>query len=222
LVKANNTLFYYDAAGNLIKKNSPEKESIYEYDAENKLIAYSNGKDKVTFEYDGEGRRISKTVTGNKIIFINNPTARISKVLAETDSKGKTQKRYVYALTRLCQQSTDGTSFFLYERPSKSVALLADEKGSLIESYTYDAFGFQEGKKNSNNNYRYNAEEYDEETGLIFLRNRYYDPEIGRFISIDSTLPALSDPKELNTYPFAGNDPINHCDPTGFGNGESD
>jgi RHS repeat-associated protein len=52
------------------------------------------------------------------------------------------------------------------------------------------------------------GEEYDEETGLIYLRNRYYDPEIGRFISKDPSPGRLDRPSTLNPYCYVENNPV--------------
>ena len=60
------------------------------------------------------------------------------------------------------------------------------------------------------NPFRYAGEYFDEETGLIYLRNRYYDPETGRFISED---PAKDG---LNWYAYCGNNPVNFVDPWGL------
>ena len=66
------------------------------------------------------------------------------------------------------------------------------------------------------NPFRYRSYYFDTETGLYFLKTRYYDPEIGRFISIDDI--AYLDPTTiggLNLYAYCGNDPVNRYDPTG-------
>ena len=76
----------------------------------------------------------------------------------------------------------------------------------------YDCTAFGTQLKNSftiSNPFRYCGEYYDLSSGLIYLRNRYYDPSIGRFISED---PAKDG---LNWYAYAGNNPVRFVDPSG-------
>ena len=66
------------------------------------------------------------------------------------------------------------------------------------------------------NPFRYRGYYYDTETGLYFLKTRYYDPEIGRFITIDDI--SYIDPETingLNLYAYCGNNPVMDIDPTG-------
>jgi len=60
------------------------------------------------------------------------------------------------------------------------------------------------------NVYRYQGEALDGETGLYYMRARYYDPAAGRFLSVDS----MADEGE-HPYSYAGADPVNGHDPTG-------
>ena len=66
------------------------------------------------------------------------------------------------------------------------------------------------------NPFRYRSYYFDEETGLYYLQSRYYDPELGRFISADSI--AYLDPETLgglNLYAYCGNNPVMGIDPDG-------
>ncbi len=64
--------------------------------------------------------------------------------------------------------------------------------------------------------FRYCGEYFDKETGTIYLRARYYNPVVGRFITEDSVWGNDSDPLSLNLYTYCYNDPINYSDPSGF------
>ena len=66
------------------------------------------------------------------------------------------------------------------------------------------------------NPFRYRGYYYDTETGLYYLKTRYYDPEIGRFITIDDT--SYLDPETingLNLYAYCGNNPVMNVDANG-------
>ena len=68
------------------------------------------------------------------------------------------------------------------------------------------------GKKSVHNPFRYTGEYTDSETGLVYLRNRMYDPETGRFISEDPIRDGL------NWYAYCEGNPVNRWDPWGLNN----
>ena len=96
------------------------------------------------------------------------------------------------------------------------VVNLTDKDGKVTKSYRYDAFGVEKNiDKNDTNAFRYCGEYYDTESGTIYLRARYYDPSIGRFISRDSYSGKNEDPLSLNLYTYCHNNPILAIDPSG-------
>ncbi len=96
-----------------------------------------------------------------------------------------------------------------------------DGNGKVYGEYGYTAWGKCRIKTNINgigeiNPFRYRGYYYDEEISLYYLNARYYDPEVGRFISADS-MEYLS-PESingLNLYAYCGNNPVMNMDPTG-------
>ena len=93
---------------------------------------------------------------------------------------------------------------------------VVDESGKIVNRYQYDEWGNilhqEEGLKNP---IRYSGEYYDEESGLYYLRARYYDPSTGRFISRDSYEGQLTNPLSLNLYTYCYNNPLKYIDPSG-------
>jgi len=82
-------------------------------------------------------------------------------------------------------------SYFVYDKPGRSVVQLTDTVGNVNNSYEYDAFGnISIASENTRNDFTYVGEHLDKESGLIYLRSRYYDPQIGRFITKDPLLDA--------------------------------
>ncbi|MEX0961327.1 MAG: RHS repeat-associated core domain-containing protein [Simkaniaceae bacterium] len=221
LRKAGDTTYKYDLAGNLIKKSSPGHKAIYSYNFDNHLISYSDSSNQVLFEYDGNGNRISKTVNGIRTDYINDLVASVSQVLLkqvqEDCWKGEKTTRYVYGGSRISQSADGKTQFYLYDSIGKNISALIGSSDQVLNRYEYDAFGgLLSDEQNIPNAYKYCGEQFDDETGLIFLRNRYYDPEIGRFISKDPRLGRLDRPVTLNPYLYVSNNPVNFIDPLGL------
>ena len=79
----------------------------------------------------------------------------------------------------------------------------------MIASYYYDTFGNPVDTNDSiGNPYRYSGYQYDTETGLYYLKSRYYDSSIARFISEDAYRGSKEDPLSLNLYTYCHNEPI--------------
>ena len=97
---------------------------------------------------------------------------------------------------------------------------IISQNGQIVVQYSYTSYGVCSISGNTSlgneNPFRYKGYYYDVETGLYYLTTRYYDPEIGRFISPDSV--DYLDPQSingLNLYAYCNNDPVNYCDPSG-------
>ena len=103
----------------------------------------------------------------------------------------------------------DGAAEYYIKNIHGDVVGVTDESGNVINDYYYDAFGNEQNVTNDNNPFRYAGEYYDEESGNLYLRNRYYDSSIGRFITED---PAKDG---LNWYIYCENNPVNFVDPNG-------
>jgi RHS repeat-associated protein len=87
-----------------------------------------------------------------------------------------------------------------------------------VAEYEYDAWGnilSQTGSLASENPYRYAGYRYDEVTGLYYLMSRYYDANIGRFLTRDTFHGFGDEPQSLNQYAYAHNNPVMNIDPDG-------
>ena len=101
-----------------------------------------------------------------------------------------------------------------------SVTALAEtnETGTVVtDTYTYDAYGTLLKKTGTtDNDYLYTGEQYNEATGIYYLRARYMNPETGTFISMDSYAGSLDNPVSLHKYLYANANPVMYTDPTGY------
>ena len=115
-------------------------------------------------------------------------------------------------------RSTD--LYMLHEGKVGSITHAVDMNGSIRNEYDYDTFGTRTNVKTansgSNQHFGYTGEMSDPESGLLYLRARYYDPSIGRFISADPYLGRMAEPVTQNRYIYVHNNPLLFVDPEGL------
>jgi len=152
-------------------------------------------------------------------------------ILLETDGDGKILAYYFHtpavdhpvAMLRDLDHSGSFTSneVFSYTRDHLgSIRELVDFNGKVVQRYRYSTFGKTTVEKANgstdhqlvDNIFAYTGREYDSDTQFYGYRNRYYSPEMGRFISPD---PIGLQSGDLNFYRYVKNNPMNHVDPTG-------
>ena len=217
--KTEETAYSYDANGNQITKTAESKTEINIYDGLNQLIGFTDGETTASYKYNADGLRTSKTVDGKTINHIWDGSKQI--VVDMDDSDWYSAEVYVRGtnlLAKFSKQSGNVKTNYQYytQNAHGDVVNLTDAQGAITKSYKYDAFGVEQNIDDADSNvFRYCGEYYDSESGTIYLRARYYDPTIGRFISRDSVTGENTDPLSLNLYTYCHNNPIIGTDPSG-------
>ena len=217
--KTEETAYSYDANGNQITKTAESKTETNTYDGLNQLIGFTDGETTASYKYNADGLRTSKTVDGKTINHIWDGNKQI--VVDMDDSDWYSAEVYVRGtnlLAKFSKQSGNVKTDYQYytQNAHGDVVNLTDSTGAITKSYKYDAFGVEQNIDDSDSNaFRYCGEYYDSESGTIYLRARYYDPTIGRFISRDSYAGEINDPLSLNFYTYCENNPIYGIDPNG-------
>ncbi|WP_434155749.1 RHS repeat-associated core domain-containing protein [Pseudomonas sp. JZ134] len=92
--------------------------------------------------------------------------------------------------------------------------LESDSAGNIKHTYEYDAYG-QTKLDRPGNGPGFTGQINDSSSGLTYMRARYYDPSIGRFLSIDPESPNPGNIYNFNRYAYANNNPYVYSDPTG-------
>ena len=193
--------------------NRLNENVVNHYNALNQLTQMLTRNYKVSFTYDAAGLRTSKTVNGEKTVFVWDG----DQLVLELSGSGKVQKRYIRGNDLVyADKGTDTEKQYYVTDPHGNVVQLTDESGKVTKTYEYDSFG-NEVKPDSrdDNPFRYCGEYYDRETGEVYLRARYYQPNIGRFLTRDSYTGQDDEPQSLHLYTYCENDGVNAWDPSG-------
>ena len=122
---------------------------------------------------------------------------------------------YVWGLGLISQTTGSTTSYPLADGLG-STAALTDSSGTVTATYKYDVFGaVRSSTGTGSTDFRFAGQQDDPALGYQYLRARYYDPAIGRFISKDAFGGFRGGPQSQNSYAYALNSPVTHIDPTG-------
>ena len=135
---------------------------------------------------------------------------------------------FIYDQSGIAGIKYNNATYFYRKDAQGNISAILDSNGNIVVEYKYDSWG-NHAVLDANgadiasathignlNPFRYRGYYYDAETGLYFLKTRYYDPEVGRFITIDDI--SYIDPETingLNLYAYCGNNPVMGYDPDG-------
>ena len=177
--------------------------------------------------------------------YLNDPqnATGYSQVLRETHTDPTTQQitkvlDYTWGLQGIAQtvstyangQPTGSTTDVFGLDGHGSVRVLTNMAATIAQLYVYDAYGNMKAIYNVVNGafhfvslnaadalttYLYSGQQFDSQTGMQYLRARYYDPNTGRFNQLDKFLGSFRDPLSLHKYLYTHGNPINNVDPSG-------
>ena len=214
------TTYAYDAVDRLTDVNTLPGSGGQTYTWDNNGSLTSNG--QLKFTYNNAGRMTqAQGITATQVYTYNGDGLLINRNSA----------RYVWdQASDLPQLLSDGSIFYVpgvgqwngtswvYELTDGlgSVRQLSDAQGNIVQRYDYSPFGevvAAEGKRPST--LQYTGEQSDGDTGLIYLRARWYDPATGRFTTRDPFHGFAVFPQTQNPYVYTNNNPVNLTDPSG-------
>lgn len=212
--------FEYDANGSMTGKlNGAGTKLVHlEYDQRRlaKVMGVNNQVSGLSFDYDANAYRIQKQSTaGTKKYLLEGEHLEAvyngNNQVTATYLRGAVIDEVINGFEKNASGVMENRTF--HHDQVNSVVALSDHNGSKVQSIAYGPFGESLGTAagSSQNAMQYTGREKDSETGLYYYRARYYDPEIGRFVSEDP----IGFLGGINFYAYVDNNPLVNNDPTG-------
>lgn len=219
--RSRDVFYSYDLNGNLIRKQQATTTRELRWDARNTLTAVlDNGAVTSRYDYCYSGLRVKRSAQGQQVEYVLDDKF----VLSEQDGSVGThpmRRRYHYSTQPLAESEVSGASRFttwLNIEAQGSVTDATQTDGSVRSARQYDAWGqYRNGTapRADQPKLGYTGHQFDAETGLVYARARYYDPELGLFLSRDPKTAAVQDAPWLHRYLYGRSNPLAFVDKSG-------
>ena len=210
LISYNGTSISYDADGNMLSTPLGDKWGALTYNSENMLMEVTvSGSAIAAYTYDAEGNRSAKTEKGVTTTYVVDTNAALSRVLMATENGEMTY--YIYGLGLIAQENSDGYKTYHYDSRGSTTAI-TEINGNVTDRIYYDPYGSIVSRTGTTDTPFLYVGQYGVETdesGLYYMRARYYNPQIQRFINVDPVRD------NNNWYTYADGNSISSIDPMG-------
>ena len=182
---------------------------------------------EIRFFYNADGLRTRKqAVLGGRIIETTDYTlhGKLVTEMKHSTAEGTDVLHFFYdAQSRPAMVKWNGVMYSYVHNLQGDIVAILDCEGNKVVEYRYDAWGKSLGTDGTLktslgllNPFRYRGYVYDEETGLYYLRSRYYGAETGRFVCADAIIATNSDIFSINVFLYCKNNPITSTDTSGY------
>ena len=212
LIEYNGEEVKYDADGNMIYGPLNGKMAEFEYDCRNRLVSAGG----ISYEYDAENNRISQTENGAKTEYVvDSNSSSLTRILT-AEKEGDTTY-YIYGIGLIAQEN--GNEYLIYHFNNiGSTEAVTNIDGEIVETFDYGPYGELLSENKCSIMFLYNGElgVATDSNGLYYMRARYYNPEIKRFINQDVMTGSIVNTPTLNRYAYVNGNPISLNDPFGL------
>lgn len=214
--KTNGTdTFTYDAAGNTTTRHlATGVNQALTWDSEGHLSQVKNpttGKQYASYLYDASGALLIQRNPYETVLYLNGQEIHLPL------GGIATAVRHITAPGGVAVAETANTFAYQFANPQNTAELSIDAVTLNVTRRFYDIYGRVRGAAPGAwpDENGFLNQPADSNTGLDLMGARNYDPLAGRFVSVDSVLED-SDPNQMGGYTYAGDNPVNHSDPSGL------
>lgn len=192
--------------------------NTFAYSARGEMTSATVGGVTETFAYDGWGRLVARTVSGQTWRYLYGNLDQQLQVTAAVEPDGTldvldyTDSGYLFSILR------GATRYYVSTDQVGSPRVVSNASGAAVKTVSYSAFGevLSDSAPGFELPIGYAGGTSDPFANVVHMGVRAYDPASGRFMSRD---PLGLAGGAVNLFSYAGGDPIQYSDPTGFGSG---
>ncbi len=231
--------FTWDDWGNLTRQWTPSSTLSFEFDEFNHLSKITDeyhNKTLASFSYDENGFITSRQIDGEATFLVYDGLNPIAEMTKAPDGNTWLVKRFFlygpgidYILGMVEFKQGKPTVYYFHRNERNDVVLVTDDNGREAASYQYDPWGKATHFRPQEDSFKHSVESpflfrgclFDPSSGLTYMRQRFYDPDICQFISPDPVAGDLQDTITTNPYAYARNNPYRFGDPLGTEAGPS-
>ena len=208
LTEANGVASTYDADGNMLSNGT----LTCTYDSANRLTSACGH----TYTYNAEDVRIRNLCADEDTTYTYNTNCKLSKLLCKTTNGVVT--KYVYGRGLIGEESNNTFKTYHFDFRGSTIAI-TDASGNITDTFAYDTYGKLTSRTGTTPViFSYNGRDgvVTDDNGLIYMRARYYSPEMKRFINADIVAGQISNAITLNRFAYANGNPVSFVDPFGL------
>ena len=212
LITYNGKTVTYDADGNMTYGPLNGELASFTYDCRNRLVSAGD----TSYEYDAENNRIGVTTGTTKTSYVvENNSGALSQILSATERSSTEEQPadttlYIYGNGLLAQEKETGEYLLYHFNNIGSTSAVTDMDGTIVHAYAYGTYGELLSGNREGIRFLYNGRYgvVTDENGLYYMRARYYNVDIKRFINQDVLEGSIATSPSLNRYAYCQGNPV--------------
>ncbi|WBC17745.1 hypothetical protein O7600_13355 [Micromonospora sp. WMMA1998] len=202
--------YTYDKAGNTKTRPGPNGQQTLEWDAEGHLASVTDTKGKTSYVYDGLGNRLLAKSPSGKTLYLGGMQLELSGTVVSAT------RYYNFNGEVVAQRTGAGIKWLCSDLQGTAQVAVSADAAQTVTRRRQTPFGEDRGGGAQTwvNKKGFVGGDVDP-SGLVHLGAREYDPDLGRFISVDPIID-FGNPQQMHGYAYANNSPITFSDPSGL------
>jgi RHS repeat-associated protein len=205
-----------DKSGHLLSMTGGAQDVKLAWDGLGRLVKATIGAQTVNYTYDANGLLVARDDGSDHRRFLWTGHEAVPSLIEEYDAKTGAVLAHNTHLGRVLVRKVGAHTYTFVHDSLSNARLVVDETGKVVDTREFTAYGsLRSGSTTLDMPFGFAGAWTDPVTGFVFMRARWYAPELGRFLSEDPEEPRLEVPITLNRFQYGNGMPTVFVDPLG-------